>query len=55
MNYGKLVGTTENVFGLRAILSNYYGANFRVAFNNYGYSRIIEVYYDEHTNTITLA
>ena len=35
MNYGMFVGTTSGVSGLRALLSNYEGANIYVAENNY--------------------
>lgn len=55
MNYGDFVGTTSGVSGLRALLSNYEGANICLAENNYGASCMVEVWYDTETNTITLA
>lgn len=55
MNYGEFVGTASGVSGLRALLSNYEGANIYVAENNYGGSCVVEVYYNAETNTITLA
>lgn len=55
MNYGDFVGTTSGVSGLRALLSNYEGANIYIAENNYGGSCMVEVYYNAETNTITLA
>ena len=55
MNYGMFVGTTSGVSGLRALLSNYEGANLCFASNDYGDSCQVEVWYNEDTNTITLA
>ena len=55
MDYGMFVGTTSGVSGLRALLSKYEGANIYFAENNYGVSCMVEVWYDEKTNTITLA
>lgn len=55
MDYGKFIGTTSGVSGLRALLSHYEGANLRFASNDYGDSCMVEIWYDSSTNTITLA
>lgn len=55
MDYGMFVGTTSGISGLRALLSNYEGASLRFASNDYGDSCMVEIWYDKHTNTITLA
>lgn len=55
MNYGEFVGMTSGVSGLRALLSNYEGANVYMAESNHSGSCMVEVYYNAETNTITLA